>query len=123
MCSSSPWDFAKFLRLQCRFSSIPYPRWAKKWINIRKEFSSFYSVQRCGIEKMLQNLGLRFDGRHHSGLDDSINIARITLELMKVIRFLVLSRLLQTDLLILGWLCSTTKRWCSCIGSEISRFK
>jgi len=81
--TDGPWDFAKFLRLQCRFSSIPYPRWAKKWINIRKEFSSFYSVQRCGIEKMLQNLGLRFDGRHHSGLDDSINIARITLELMK----------------------------------------
>jgi len=33
---------------------------------------------------MLQNLGLIFDGRHHSGLDDSINIARIALELMKV---------------------------------------
>ncbi len=45
---NSPWDFAKFLRMQCRFSSIPYPRWARKWINIRKEFASFYSVQRCG---------------------------------------------------------------------------
>jgi inhibitor of KinA sporulation pathway (predicted exonuclease) len=33
---------------------------------------------------MLQSLGLVFDGRHHSGLDDSINIARIALELMKV---------------------------------------
>jgi hypothetical protein len=32
---------------------------------------------------MLQSLGLVFDGRHHSGLDDSINIARIALELMK----------------------------------------
>jgi inhibitor of KinA sporulation pathway (predicted exonuclease) len=33
---------------------------------------------------MLQNLGLTFDGRHHSGLDDSINIARIALELINV---------------------------------------
>jgi inhibitor of KinA sporulation pathway (predicted exonuclease) len=33
---------------------------------------------------MLQSLGLTFDGRHHSGLDDSFNIARIALELMKV---------------------------------------
>lgn len=86
--------------MQCGFSSIPFPRWAKKWINVRKEFASFYSIQRCGtrlkrycrfhfhspigIDKMLNNLGLTFDGRHHSGLDDSINIARIALELMKV---------------------------------------
>jgi inhibitor of KinA sporulation pathway (predicted exonuclease) len=40
---------------------------------------------------MLQNLGLIFDGRHHSGLDDSINIARIALELMKVSFSLVFS--------------------------------
>ena len=33
---------------------------------------------------MLQCLGLVFDGRHHSGLDDSVNIARITIELIKV---------------------------------------
>jgi hypothetical protein len=46
----SPWDFAKFLRMQCQFNSISYPRWAKKWINIRKEFASFYSVQRCGMK-------------------------------------------------------------------------
>ncbi|CAF4488580.1 unnamed protein product [Rotaria sp. Silwood2] len=81
--TDGPWDFAKFLRMQCHFNSISYPRWAKKWINIRKEFANFYSVQRCGIGKMLESLGLIFDGRHHSGLDDSINIARIALELIK----------------------------------------
>lgn len=37
-----------------------------------------------GIGKMLHSLGMSFDGRHHSGLDDSINIARIALELIKV---------------------------------------
>ncbi|CAM4920348.1 unnamed protein product [Rotaria socialis] len=81
--TDGPWDFAKFLRIQCGFNSIPFPRWAKKWINVRKEFASFYSVQRCGITKMLKSVGLVFDGRHHSGLDDSVNIARIALELMK----------------------------------------
>ncbi|CAF1406728.1 unnamed protein product [Rotaria sordida] len=81
--TDGPWDFAKFLRMQCHLSSIDYPRWAKEWINIRKEFAKFYPVRRCGIEKMLNNLGLSFDGRRHSGIDDAINIARITLELMK----------------------------------------
>ncbi|CAF3406911.1 unnamed protein product [Rotaria sp. Silwood1] len=81
--TDGPWDFANFLRMQCHLSSITYPRWAKKWINIRKEFAKFYPVHRCGIEKMLKNLGLSFDGRPHSGIDDAINIARITLELLK----------------------------------------
>jgi inhibitor of KinA sporulation pathway (predicted exonuclease) len=36
---------------------------------------------------MLDNLGLSFDGRRHSGLDDAINIARIGLELLKVCLF------------------------------------
>ena len=47
----------------------------------RKISHPFYEV---GIEKMLKSLGLIFNGRHHSGLDDSINIARIILELIKV---------------------------------------
>jgi inhibitor of KinA sporulation pathway (predicted exonuclease) len=33
---------------------------------------------------MLEKLGLSFDGRCHSGLDDAVNIARIALELLKV---------------------------------------
>ena len=39
---------------------------------------------------MLQCVGLTFDGQPHSGLDDSINIARIALELIEVRRCLVL---------------------------------
>lgn len=81
--TDGPWDFAKFLQLQCQISEVPYPRWARKWINVRKEFASFYTIQRCGINKMLENLGLSFDGRHHSGLDDSVNIARIAIELIQ----------------------------------------
>jgi inhibitor of KinA sporulation pathway (predicted exonuclease) len=36
---------------------------------------------------MLGKLGLNFDGRRHSGLDDAINIARIAVELLKVCLF------------------------------------
>lgn len=98
-----PWDFANFLRLQCHLSELPYPQWARKWINVRKEFSHFYSTRRCGnrlrmhkfvyldhcsrylgINNMLQNLGLTFEGRPHSGLDDANNIACIAVALIKV---------------------------------------
>jgi 3'-5' exoribonuclease 1 len=72
--------------MQCHLSSIPYPQWANKWINIRKEFASLFSLNilLIGIDKMLGKLGLSFDGRRHSGLDDAINIARIAVELLKV---------------------------------------
>ena len=96
--------------MQCDLSSISYPQWAEEWINVRKLFASFYSVPRCGIivkimncsfslymifgligiKSMLQKLGLSFDGRPHSGLDDATNIARIVIELLKV-------RLFQDD--------------------------
>lgn len=80
----SPWDFAKFLTVQCKMSSISYPKWAERWINIRKHYAEFYRVRSCGIGKMLRRFGLEFDGRLHSGIDDSINIARIAIELLKV---------------------------------------
>jgi inhibitor of KinA sporulation pathway (predicted exonuclease) len=44
----SPWDFAEFLQSQCRFNGIPYPPWAKQWIDIRKAFAGFYAVRRSG---------------------------------------------------------------------------
>ncbi|UJR21459.1 hypothetical protein I4U23_024544 [Adineta vaga] len=78
--TDGPWDFAKFLRLQCRLSSILYPEWANKWVNIRKRFAQFYSIR---IVRMLEYLNLSFDGHRHSGLDDSINIARIAVQLLK----------------------------------------
>ncbi|XP_078426247.1 3'-5' exoribonuclease 1 isoform X3 [Cetorhinus maximus] len=38
------WDMSKFLNVQCHLSSIEYPRFAKKWINIRKCYGNFYKV-------------------------------------------------------------------------------
>jgi inhibitor of KinA sporulation pathway (predicted exonuclease) len=51
---------------------------------------------------MLNKLGLDFDGRPHSGIDDAINIARIALELLKVC--LVKDEFLLINIY-LGWLC------------------
>ena len=35
------------------------------------------------MKEMLDYLGLELDGRHHSGIDDSLNIAKIALKLMQ----------------------------------------
>lgn len=79
------WDMSKFLNIQCRVSRIRYPQFAKKWINIRKSYGNFYKVPRTQtkLSTMLEKLGLTYEGRPHSGLDDSQNIARIALRMLQ----------------------------------------
>ncbi|XP_047431175.1 3'-5' exoribonuclease 1 [Mugil cephalus] len=79
------WDMSKFLNIQCRISRIRYPQFAKKWINIRKSYGNFYKVPRnqTKLSTMLENLGLKYEGRPHSGLDDSRNIAKIALRMLQ----------------------------------------
>uniref|UniRef100_A0A8D0GGJ8 3'-5' exoribonuclease 1 n=1 Tax=Sphenodon punctatus TaxID=8508 RepID=A0A8D0GGJ8_SPHPU len=79
------WDMSKFLNIQCRVSRIKYPSFAKKWINIRKSYGNFYKVPRSQtkLTTMLEKLGMNYDGRPHSGLDDSKNIARIAVRMLQ----------------------------------------
>nr|XP_022342268.1 3'-5' exoribonuclease 1-like isoform X1 [Crassostrea virginica] len=81
--TDGPWDMSRFLQMQCNFSKIPFPCWGKKWINIRKAYSTYYSCKRMNLEEMLINLGLKFEGTQHCGLHDSRNIARIAIQLLK----------------------------------------
>jgi len=81
VASDGPWDFQKFLYMQCSHSGIPYPTWAHSWIDVRKMFSIWFGVRRRGIVKMLKYIGLKFEGNQHCGLDDSKNIARIMLHI------------------------------------------
>ncbi|KAG8986983.1 ERI1 exoribonuclease 3 [Tulasnella sp. JGI-2019a] len=47
-------------------------------INIKKAFSMHYNrKQDAGMAGMLRRLNLELEGRHHSGIDDCKNIARI----------------------------------------------
>jgi len=73
---------SRFLYMQCMSSHITYPRWAKRWVNIRKVFCNAYHVQRAGVSTMLEILGLAFEGHPHSGIDDARNIARILAQLI-----------------------------------------
>ncbi|XP_051960411.1 3'-5' exoribonuclease 1-like [Xyrauchen texanus] len=79
------WDMGKFLYTQCRLSRIRYPKFAGKWINIRKSYANFYKVPRTQTKLicMLENLGMHYEGRPHCGLDDSRNIGRIAIHMLK----------------------------------------
>lgn len=80
--TDGPWDMFRFMYYQCKESGIEMPKWSHKWVNIRKSYCNFYQCGRGGIETMLSNLGMKFEGSPHSGLDDSINIARIAIKML-----------------------------------------
>ena len=67
----------RFFSTQCRLCAIPVPKFARKWINLRRLYRNFYKVPKGTLEDMVKNLGMRFQGRPHSGMDDTRNIARI----------------------------------------------
>lgn len=56
----------------------------KNWSNIKISFSSSFGYRKLyGMSIMLDELGLKLEGHHHSGIDDCRNIAKICHELTK----------------------------------------
>ncbi|XP_066924240.1 3'-5' exoribonuclease 1-like [Clytia hemisphaerica] len=81
--TDGPWDIDRFLKTQCKMSKMEIPHYFQRWVNVRKHFNNFYKIHQVNVEQMLQCLGTEFVGRQHSGIDDSRNIARIMIELIK----------------------------------------
>lgn len=78
MCTDGPWDFSRFLYPECKRKNIPYPEWARTWLDIRWRFQQVYKLEKWkSVSGMLEHLGLEFEGREHSGIDDARNIVRI----------------------------------------------
>lgn len=45
MATDGPWDLSHFLSRQCELNQLRFPSFCKRWINIRKVFSSHYKTQ------------------------------------------------------------------------------
>ncbi|KAL3994485.1 Exonuclease family protein [Acanthocheilonema viteae] len=86
--TDGPWDIAKFFQMQCiqsNLSAVPHD--FRFYINIRRSFANKYckrhSTQKINLDGMLTSLNMKFEGRQHSGLDDSKNIARIVIKMLE----------------------------------------
>lgn len=77
------WDLKTMLPGQCKHLRVDVAPYFKKWLNIKKAFSKIRGSRAISMVDMLNKLGLTLDGRHHSGIDDSKNIAKILKELLK----------------------------------------
>ncbi|CAB4040349.1 3 -5 exoribonuclease 1 [Paramuricea clavata] len=87
IATDGPWDMGKFLPAQCTLSGIPVPGYASRWVNVRKHYRRYYRAEEfqtpLTLELILENLGMSFEGRPHSGIDDARNIAKILVKMVR----------------------------------------
>ena len=119
--TDGPWDMGKFLKDQCKvtmhfflfkkimskkpclfiieihYYQVEFPASFWYWVNIRKTFANFYHTSRIPLSTMIQLIGREFQGRAHSGLDDSRNIAAIVQRVLKDGGRIILNEKLADD--------------------------
>mmetsp|Transcript_1088 Transcript_1088/g.1665 ORF Transcript_1088/g.1665 Transcript_1088/m.1665 type:complete len:230 (-) Transcript_1088:497-1186(-) len=78
------WDLRTCLPRQLQYLRTKSPRYLREWCNIKKCFRECYPRSRAnGMVDMLNHLKLGLLGRHHSGLDDCRNIARMATRMVE----------------------------------------
>ncbi|NXS82207.1 ERI2 exoribonuclease, partial [Erpornis zantholeuca] len=76
------WDLGVCLHYECRRKQLRKPDILNSWIDLKATYRAFYNRKPKGLNGALQDLGIAFEGREHSGLDDSRNTARLAWRLI-----------------------------------------
>ena len=72
-----------FLHPEALRKHLPFPSVCESWVDVRKAFSEFHGTRSLNVKRMLAQAGMVFEGRLHSGIDDTRNIARILVHLIE----------------------------------------
>jgi inhibitor of KinA sporulation pathway (predicted exonuclease) len=70
------WDLATVMIQECKRWAVTPNNIYTQFINVKEDYKSRYKC-RGGMDKVLKHAHLELLGRHHSGIDDCRNIARI----------------------------------------------
>ncbi|NXC57424.1 ERI2 exoribonuclease, partial [Aleadryas rufinucha] len=76
------WDLGVCLHYECKRKQLRKPDLLNSWIDLKATYRAFYNRKPKGLKGALQDLGIAFKGREHSGLDDSRNTARLAWRLI-----------------------------------------
>ncbi|XP_053472273.1 ERI1 exoribonuclease 2 isoform X2 [Ictalurus furcatus] len=79
----SDWDLGVCLQYECKRKQISKPEVLNSWIDLRATYRIFYYRKPKGLNGALQDLGIEFSGREHSGLDDARNTARLAWRMIR----------------------------------------
>ncbi|XP_013390057.1 ERI1 exoribonuclease 2 [Lingula anatina] len=79
----SDWDLGVCLLYECRRKQIRKPAALNSWIDLRATYRKFYDRRPQGLNGALQDVGIEFEGREHSGLDDARNTAKLAWRMIR----------------------------------------
>ncbi|XP_021547899.1 ERI1 exoribonuclease 2 [Neomonachus schauinslandi] len=79
----SDWDLGVCLEYECKRKQLLKPAFLNSWIDLRVTYKIFYRRKPKGLSGALQEVGIEFLGREHSGLDDSRNTALLAWKMIR----------------------------------------
>ena len=75
-CSWGDYDRRQFER-DCEYYGLEYP-FLSGHLNLKDAYAQQRGLRRgCGLDRVLKSEGIPFEGRHHRGIDDARNIAKL----------------------------------------------
>lgn len=83
ICTCGAWDLKTMLPNEIKNKQLKPHKYYNKFINIKDEFNYFYNENARGMIDMLKILKINLTGNHHSGIDDTRNITKILLHMIK----------------------------------------
>ncbi|CAH1795256.1 unnamed protein product [Owenia fusiformis] len=78
----SDWDLSVCLQYECRRKQLRKHAALNSWVDLRATYKNFYERKPNGLNGALQDVGIEFEGRQHSGLDDAKNTAKLAWRMM-----------------------------------------
>ena len=77
------WDMKVCLEHECKRKKLIYPPCLKYWIDLKLIYKKFYNRKPQGLNGALKEMGMAFEGREHSGLDDAKNTAKLVYKMIQ----------------------------------------
>jgi ERI1 exoribonuclease 3 len=78
------WDLRTMLPMDLKSTGLKAPSVYKRFVNVKDLFHLVTKKGKLPMVPMLNHFQLKLEGRHHSGIDDCHNIARLFMELVKM---------------------------------------
>ena len=77
------WDLKICLENECKRKNLNLPNCFKSWIDLKLIYKKFYNRPPQGLNGALQEMGLVFQGREHSGICDAKNTAKLVAKMIQ----------------------------------------
>ncbi|XP_034478686.1 ERI1 exoribonuclease 2-like isoform X2 [Drosophila innubila] len=77
------WDFGICLHKECTRKRMRKAPYFNQWIDVRAVYREWYKYRPCNFSDALSHVGLAFEGRAHSGIDDAKNLGALMCKMVR----------------------------------------